>query len=107
MGQHILLQASINGESVARSYTPITSNLEKGYFDLVVKVYHANVNPAFPAGGKMSQHLNFMNVDDTINVKGPTGHVTYLGRGHIQVGKVKHEVNNFVMIAAGSGITRK
>jgi nitrate reductase (NAD(P)H) len=107
LGQHILLQATINNESVARSYTPTSSNLEKGYFDLVVKVYHANVNPAFPSGGKMSQHLNAMTVGDTINVKGPTGHVTYMGRGLIQVGKVKHEINNFVMIAAGSGITRK
>lgn len=31
--------------------------------------------------------------------------MTYLGRGNIQLGKVKHEVKNFVMIAAGSGIT--
>ena len=30
LGQHILLQAQINGEMVARAYTPTTSNLQKG-----------------------------------------------------------------------------
>ena len=33
---------------VMRAYTPTSSDDEKGYFDLVVKVYFANNNPAFP-----------------------------------------------------------
>ena len=70
LGQHILLQATIKGESVARAYTPTSSNLQKGYFELVVKVYHANTNPSFPNGGKLTQHIDKMKIGDTINVKG-------------------------------------
>ena len=32
------LTARINGELVIRPYTPVTSNDELGYFDLVIKV---------------------------------------------------------------------
>lgn len=38
IGQHIYLSAKINGELVVRPYTPITSDDNKGYFDLVIKV---------------------------------------------------------------------
>ena len=38
IGQHIYLTARINGEPVVRPYTPTSSDDEKGYFDLVLKV---------------------------------------------------------------------
>lgn len=38
IGQHIYLSAVINGDMVVRPYTPTTSDDEKGYFDLVIKV---------------------------------------------------------------------
>ena len=38
IGQHIYLSARINGDMVVRPYTPTTSDDEKGYFDLVIKV---------------------------------------------------------------------
>lgn len=38
IGQHIYLSAKINGDLVVRPYTPTTSDDDKGYFDLVVKV---------------------------------------------------------------------
>lgn len=51
VGQHIYLSARINGELIVRPYTPTTSDDEKGYFDLVLKVYKAGVHPKFPDGG--------------------------------------------------------
>ena len=33
---------------VMRAYTPTSCDDDVGYFDLVVKVYFANNNPAFP-----------------------------------------------------------
>jgi cytochrome-b5 reductase len=38
LGQHIYLSAHINGELVVRPYTPTTSDDDKGYFELVIKV---------------------------------------------------------------------
>ena len=40
IGQHIYLSAKINGDTVVRPYTPTTSDDDKGFFDLVVKVRH-------------------------------------------------------------------
>ena len=39
------------GEMVMRAYTPTSCDDDVGYFDLVVKVYFANDNPAFPLVG--------------------------------------------------------
>ena len=46
------LSATINGELVIRPYTPVTSDDERGYFELVIKVYFANVHPKFPEGAR-------------------------------------------------------
>ena len=46
-----------------------------------LQVYKAGVHPRFPNGGKMSQHLDSLQIGDTIDVRGPEGKVTYLGRG--------------------------
>lgn len=40
VGQHIYLSAQVNGQLVIRPYTPVSSDDDKGYIDLVVKVYH-------------------------------------------------------------------
>jgi cytochrome-b5 reductase len=48
LGQHIYLSARINGELVVRPYTPVSSDDDKGYFDLVIKVSQApNLNIKF------------------------------------------------------------
>ena len=39
-----------------------------GHMDLVIKVYPANVHPKFPEGGKLTQHLESMNIGDTIGI---------------------------------------
>jgi len=38
IGQHIHLSARINEELVARAYTPVSSDNDVGYMDLVIKV---------------------------------------------------------------------
>lgn len=37
IGQHLSIMAEIDGKEISRSYTPISSNQDKGYFDLLVK----------------------------------------------------------------------
>ncbi|XP_063979566.1 NADH-cytochrome b5 reductase 3 isoform X1 [Diachasmimorpha longicaudata] len=110
-GQHIHLTADINGELVIRAYTPVSSDDDHGFVDLVVKVYFKNVHPKFPEGGKLSQHLESMKIGDTIAVKGPSGRLVYKGRGCFSIRMlrkeppVEHHVKKAVMIAGGTGIT--
>jgi cytochrome-b5 reductase len=78
-----LLSATINGEQVNRPYTPTSSDDDKGFFELVFKVYQANVNPKFPNGGKMTQHLDTLKPGDSVLVKGPLGRLNYKGNGEI------------------------
>jgi len=110
IGQHIYLSAKVDGKLVIRPYTPTTSDDEVGYFDLVVKVYFKNIHPKFPDGGKMSQHLEGMEIGDTIDVRGPSGHLTYKRRGVFEIkesGKPERlmECKKVGMIAGGTGIT--
>lgn len=39
IGQHIHLSAKIGDELVIRSYTPISSDEDRGYVDLIIKVF--------------------------------------------------------------------
>ena len=48
---------------------------------LVPQVYKAGVHPRYPDGGKMSQHLDSLQIGDSIPVRGPDGKVEYLGAG--------------------------
>jgi ferredoxin-NADP reductase len=47
----------------------------------VPQVYRPGVDPKFPDGGKMSCHLDSLAIGDTIEAKGPMGHVTYQSCG--------------------------
>ena len=38
LGKHIYLSAYIDGNLVVRPYTPVSSDDDVGYFDLVIKV---------------------------------------------------------------------
>jgi nitrate reductase (NAD(P)H) len=105
VGKHVFLSARVNGELVMRAYTPSSSDEDQGYFDLVVKVYFPNEHPKFPDGGKMSQHLESLKIGDTIDVKGPIGHMEYKGDGHFALDGEAHHATHFSMIAGGTGIT--
>jgi len=86
IGQHIRIRAEIDGEQILRSYTPTSTNDDKGYFDLVVKVY---------PNGKMTQYLNNLKIGDEIEVQGPSGRFVYKKNMYKEIG----------MIAGGTGIT--
>lgn len=38
IGQHVSVSATIGGKLIQRSYTPTSSNDDKGFFDLLIKV---------------------------------------------------------------------
>ncbi|XP_072746413.1 NADH-cytochrome b5 reductase 3 isoform X1 [Anoplolepis gracilipes] len=111
IGQHIHLTARIGEEVVIRSYTPVSSDDDHGYVDLVIKVYFKNVHPKFPEGGKLSQYLENMEIGDTIDFRGPSGRLIYKGNGKIFIKllrkepPVEYNVKKIVMLAGGTGIT--
>lgn len=80
------MQAEIDGEKVMRSYTPISSDENKGYFDLLVKSYPT---------GRISKHFGELKLNDFLKIKGPKGAMVY------EPNMVRH----FGMIAGGTGIT--
>ncbi|KAK7098427.1 NADH-cytochrome b5 reductase 3-like isoform X2 [Littorina saxatilis] len=111
VGQHIYLSARIDGSLVIRPYTPVSSDDDKGYVDLVIKVYFKNVHPKFPEGGKMSQHLENMQIGDYMDFRGPSGLLVYEGKGTFKVRADKKSepetkvAQKLGMIAGGTGIT--
>ncbi|NXI50685.1 NB5R3 reductase, partial [Chloroceryle aenea] len=119
VGQHIYLSARVDGALVVRPYTPVSSDDDKGFVDLVVKVYFRGVNPKFPDGGKMSQYLDSLKIGDTIDFRGPSGLLVYNGKGKAdsedkskfsirpekKAEPVTKKVKYVGMIAGGTGIT--
>lgn len=111
VGQHIHLSAKIGDDLIIRSYTPVSSDDDHGYVDLMIKVYFKNVHPKFPEGGKMSQHLESLKIGDTIDVRGPSGRLNYLGDGKFSIKKLRKDppqvlkASKVAMIAGGTGIT--
>lgn len=58
----------------------------------------------------MSHHLDNLKVGDTLDMKGPKGHLTYLGKGKFTIQQVRkpleeRSAKHFGMIAGGTGIT--
>ncbi|EAL64774.1 NADH-cytochrome b5 reductase [Dictyostelium discoideum AX4] len=86
IGQHISLRAVVGGKEVYRPYTPISSDEERGYFDLLIKVYEK---------GAMSGYVDNMFIGDSIEVKGPKGKFNYQPNMRKSIG----------MLAGGTGIT--
>jgi cytochrome-b5 reductase len=110
-GQHMSLKfTNKDGEAVQRSYTPVTDNHSVGKVSFIIKVYHAGVHPKFPDGGQMSQHLDRLHIGDTILMKGPKGHMEYLGPGRFKVKPLGKPLefrtcDTIGMMAGGTGIT--
>ena len=48
-GNHMYLSAKIDGSLVIRPYTPVTSDDEVGYFELVIKVNHSDLWSPLPS----------------------------------------------------------
>ncbi|XP_029552812.1 NADH-cytochrome b5 reductase 2 [Salmo trutta] len=111
VGQHVYLSAKVNGSLVIRAYTPVSSDEDQGFVDLVVKVYYKNTHRNYPDGGKMSQYLDAMSIGDKIDFRGPNGLLVYTGNGKFAIRpdkKSEAKVRKFKhvgMIAGGTGIT--
>lgn len=105
VGKHIFLSATIGGKLCLRAYTPVSSDEDVGYFELLIKVYFKGVHPKFPEGGLMSQHLDSLDIGGTVEVKGPLGHIEYLGNGHYTVEGKPGFMKKCAMLAGGTGIT--
>jgi len=107
VGKHFLLRFNDDeGKAVSRPYTPVTSDDDLGYFDLVIKVYPQ---------GKMSQYLKALPEGKTIEVRGPLGQLHYTGNGGLTIMRKNPETgrespkeykkSKIGMIAGGTGIT--
>ncbi|KAL7802176.1 nitrate reductase [Trichoderma aethiopicum] len=117
VGQHIYLRikkvdrASGTVQIVQRAYTPYSCGTQRGFVDLLIKVYFPSERPSF-AGGQMTMLLENMAVDGssdqlTVEMKGPIGHFTYVGDGQVRWKPTDRlrKVRKLAMIAGGSGIT--
>lgn len=69
-----------------RSYTPVSSDDERGYFDLLIKSY---------AQGNISKYVSTLKVGQAMEIKGPKGQMRYSPDLSRHIG----------MIAGGTGIT--
>lgn len=88
IGQHISLAATPKGadKEVVRSYTPISSDEDQGFFDLLIKSYPQ---------GNISAHMATLETGQTMKVKGPKGAMVY----------TPNMCSHLGMIAGGTGIT--
>ena len=88
-----------------RAYTPTSNDDDVGYVELVIKVYFKNSHSKFPMGGLFSQYLDSLKIGDTIDVKGPVGHIAYEGKGRFLINGKPKFVRKIAMLAGGTGIT--
>ncbi|KAJ5928823.1 hypothetical protein N7466_007779 [Penicillium verhagenii] len=87
IGQHVAIKATVNGQSVSRSYTPTSNNLDRGKLELLIKCY--------PDGLLTGQYLANLKLGDKIQFRGPKGAMRYK----------KGICKKIGMIAGGTGIT--
>ncbi|EFX05736.1 cytochrome b5 [Grosmannia clavigera kw1407] len=90
VGQHVAIQATIDGQTVARSYTPTSNNADRGRLELLVRCY--------PDGLLTGRYLALLQVGDTVRFRGPKGAMRYNNPG----GRLCRRIG---MIAGGTGIT--
>lgn len=124
-GQHVFVRVRRTDpktgevETVQRAYTPYSGNTQRGFLDILIKVYFpttADVSAAKAAfaGGQMTTLLDAIDPDTdlsaaglSLELKGPLGSFTYLGDAQIRwkpANKIR-KVTKLAMIAGGSGIT--
>lgn len=83
-----------------RSYTPISDDTLIGFFDLLIKVYDLGV---------MTQYLNKLAINDSIECTGPLGRINYNEPSNLKITE-RSEFRNLKaskigMLAGGTGIT--
>lgn len=103
--QHIQLGFHLQDRMLIRSYTPtrpVFQNEEDGTFELVVKTYFPNDSQP---GGAMSNILDCMPIGEEVEVRGPTGEITYSGNGNFTIEGKNMSFQRITLILGGSGIT--
>lgn len=86
VGHHLACQINVDGKNEVRYYTPISSQFDQGFFDILVKSYK---------DGSVSKAFASLNQGQTVKFKGPVGRMSYKNNMASEIG----------MIAGGSGIT--
>lgn len=71
------------------------------------KIYRKNVHPRFPDGGKMTQYLESLKIGDTIDVRGPSGKLQYLGNGNFSIKNLRKEPPTIIKAARVNMIAGK
>ena len=104
VGQHLMMRVRdpVTANDVLRAYTPISEITDKGFLDVLVKLY---LPEGSKPGGQMSMALDRLAPGDEVDFKGPIGKFEYLGKGMATVKGEEKRVGSFVMICGGSGIT--
>ena len=108
-GQHFYVHETIDGETLARKYTPLDLEDHRGTFETIVKIYR--VNQQFPKGGIMTQYLESLKEGDFISIQGPIGRCVYLHNGDFELKedktgpKHKKHASKLGLVAGGSGIS--
>ncbi|KAI3332039.1 ferredoxin reductase-like protein [Xylariaceae sp. AK1471] len=87
IGQHVAITATIDGQVVTRSYTPVSNNADRGALELIIKCY--------PSGKLTGGYLANLQIGDEVKFRGPKGAMRYKP-GHCK---------RIGMLAGGSGIT--
>lgn len=103
--QHIQFGFHFKDQMLIRSYTPtrpVRSQEEDGSFDLVVKAYFPDERQP---GGAMSNILDCMPIGEEIDIRGPTGEISYQGNGKFIIEGKEHTFSKVSLILGGSGIT--
>ncbi|PWA69928.1 nitrate reductase [Artemisia annua] len=106
VGRHIFFCTRIDDKLCMRAYTPTSDIDEVGYFELLVKIYFKGVDPKFPNGGLMSQYLESMAIGSSLEIKGPLGHIEYMGKGMFSVHGKKKFATKIAMFAVGRAILK-
>ena len=102
IGQHISVSAEINGKNIIRNYTPISLENDRGYFEVIIKVFllsfilllRLNLFIQTYEKGNISKHVSLLKLGQSIRVKGPKGNFLY----------TPNLVKHITMIAGGTGI---
>ncbi|KAL4948916.1 hypothetical protein BDW69DRAFT_188823 [Aspergillus filifer] len=87
IGQHVAIKATVNGQAVTRSYTPVSNNLDRGRLEMVIKCY--------PDGLLTGGYLASLPVGAEVQFRGPKGAMKY----------VPNMAKHIGMVAGGTGIT--
>lgn len=68
VGQHLIMRARIDGDTVTRQYTPISRPTDLGVFEVLIKVYPKGV---------MSRYVKTLEEGTSVEWRGPFGKLDY------------------------------